>query len=87
MTIDELMTEIVDIDITLDVYKLYLMKTDHTVGYTAFVEFRANYKNELHLRNTDAHGDTPEEALINLKLALLKYFGKCDCCGQYKINS
>lgn len=77
------MNDITHADIQPDVFKVFLMATDHTIGFSAFVDFRSNHTNPNGVSSVSIHADTAEEALQNLKAELLRRFGKCEQCGNY----
>ena len=84
MSVEELMDQIVKMDVKPDIFKLFLMRTDHTFGYNAWVDFRVNDTNPNNLKGLSAHADSAEEALKNLRDELSERFGKCDFCGGYR---
>lgn len=79
--ISKLMREITKADVKPHVFKLFLVATDHTIGFEASVNFRSNVRGASSL---SAHGDTAEEALTLLKDELIGKFGKCHRCGGYR---
>ena len=83
MSVSELMNDITHADIKPDVFKVFVVATDHTTGFTAFINFRSNYTNPNGMSSVEAHADTAEDALKNLKNELLQRFGKCEHCGNY----
>lgn len=78
--IAQLMNEIIHADIKPQVFKVFLVATDYSVGFTAFVSLRSN---DNGVSSIEVHADTPEEALTNLKSELIRRFGKCEHCGNY----
>lgn len=83
MSISDLMREITNADIRPDVFKVFLVATDHTAGFTAFVTFRSNFTNPNGISSVETRADTAEDALLNLKSELLHRFGRCEHCGNY----
>jgi hypothetical protein len=82
MDATELMQTITSMEIKPSVFKVYVMASDHTAGFTAFVDFRAPDGNEP--SSLDCHGETAEEALTKLMNTLSANFGKCPHCGGYR---
>lgn len=73
-TIEQLMWQITHID-ELPVFDVTLIKTDHTLGYDAIAELRADR------RTFEYYGDTAIEALNGLYALLLDQV-TCPHCGQ-----
>ena len=62
--IDNLMKEIVNMETEVPIFKLFLCKTDHTTGFSVYVDFRAHGQNIGHI---STHGDTAIEALQKMR--------------------
>ena len=82
--VSTLMYDITHADIKPDVFKVFVVASDHSTGFSASVNFRSNYPNKNKVSNVETHADTAEEALENLKKELLHRFGKCERCNNYR---
>jgi hypothetical protein len=48
-TVQELMNKITNLQIEPHVFKVILIATDHTYGFSAHVDFRSNYSNDANI--------------------------------------
>jgi hypothetical protein len=81
-TVQELMNKITNLQIEPHVFKVILIATDHTYGFSAHVDFRSNYSNDANISHLATSGDSPEDALQDLYNSLVAKFGPCRYCGR-----
>ena len=77
------MKEITALDIQPSVFKVILMCTDHTEGFTAIADFRKG-QNETGVTQVFMEGAGALAVLTALRDDLTRRFGKCHTCQNYR---
>ena len=86
-TIQHYIDEIKRIEVDPGIYEVLVGGASHMSGYKAWVSFRTHATDRPWMRECRTHGDTPEEALLNLFDVLLRITVEtCPHCGGNTIQ-